>query len=101
MKCDHPHMRPLCLATLFISLAACGTLDYSVPPRVPPQGADNCGAGDHAGLVGLDATALEQVLILGPVRVIRPGDAVTMDQRPGRINFVVSEAGRIERISCG
>jgi hypothetical protein len=52
-------------------------------------------------MVGRHDTALERVLILGPVRVIRPGMAVTMDHRPDRINFPISEAGRITRIHCG
>ncbi|MDR9426906.1 MAG: I78 family peptidase inhibitor [Salibaculum sp.] len=70
-------------------------------PEVPPESADSCGARAHAGLIGQDATALERVLIMGPVRVIRPGTAVTMDHRPDRINFMVSEAERITRIYCG
>jgi len=70
-------------------------------PSVPPQPPGTCSAGAHAALVGRDATALERVLILGPVRVIRPGMAVTRDLRPGRINFDVGDAGRIARIWCG
>ncbi|WP_084861869.1 I78 family peptidase inhibitor [Salibaculum halophilum] len=91
-------MRRAWLAALLLGLATC---DLAAPPGVPASDADTCGAADHAGLVGQDATALERVLILGPVRVIRPGMAVTMDHRPDRINFSISEAGRITRIYCG
>lgn len=35
------------------------------------------------------------------VRVIRPGMAVTMDYRPGRLNIELDEAGRIVRFRCG
>ena len=70
-------------------------------PAVPTGAADTCGAAQHAALVGQDATALERVLILGQVRVIRPGMAVTMDFRPERINFEIDEAGRVARIYCG
>ena len=94
-------MRHVCLAALLLGLAACGIAAPPERPERPAEGADTCGAADHAGLLGRDATALERVLILGPVRVIRPGMAVTMDHRPGRINFVISEAGRIARIHCG
>ncbi|WP_185020828.1 I78 family peptidase inhibitor [Histidinibacterium lentulum] len=70
-------------------------------PALPEPGADLCDAGSHVRLIGQDATALERVLLLGQVRVIRPGDAVTMDLRPERINFEIGEDGRIARIFCG
>jgi hypothetical protein len=72
------------------------------PPAVsPPQTEDSCNAAQYSGLVGQDATALERELIMGPVRVIRPGMAVTMDFSPTRINFAIDEANRISGITCG
>lgn len=70
-------------------------------PLVPPPGVDTCQAGPYARLVGQDATALERELILRQVRVIRPGDAVTRDYRPVRLNFEIGTDGRIVRIFCG
>lgn len=35
------------------------------------------------------------------VRVIRPGMAVTMDYRAGRLNLELDDAGRIVKASCG
>jgi hypothetical protein len=35
------------------------------------------------------------------VRVIRPGQAVTMDYSPARLNIEVNGAERISRVSCG
>ena len=69
-------------------------------PALPPLAQDTCKANDYANLIGQDATALERVLILDQVRVIRPGDAVTMDYRAERINFNVSAGNRITSISC-
>lgn len=80
-----------------LALAACTQAAPVVPQ--PPQ--DTCNAADFALLVGQDATALETVLLLGKVRVIRPGQAVTMDFRQERINFMIDEANRIEAIRCG
>ena len=62
---------------------------------------DTCGAADYADLIGQEATALETTLLLGKVRVIRPGDAVTMDFLPDRINFGIDDAELIETITCG
>lgn len=70
-------------------------------PALPQSEADLCDAGSYAGLIGRDGTALERVLLLGQVRVIRPGDAVTMDLRPERINFEIGPDGRIARVFCG
>lgn len=68
---------------------------------LPPQSEDTCGASEFAGLIGQQATALERILLLGPVRVIRPGDAVTMDFRTDRVNFRIGEDETIQRIDCG
>lgn len=71
------------------------------PARTALPGPDTCGRAPHVGLVGQDATALERVLIMRPVRVIRPGMAVTEEFRPDRINFEIDRAGRIAVIRCG
>lgn len=34
------------------------------------------------------------------IRVIRPGDAVTMDYRPDRLNVEIDEDGRVRRVHC-
>lgn len=82
--------------TPFALFAAC-----AATPPTPPVLDDTCGAADRAALVGRDATALEKVLILGMVRVIRPGDMVTQDYRPTRINFMVGADETITAVTCG
>ena len=71
------------------------------PPALPPEQEDTCGATQRAALIGQDATALEKVLILGMVRVIRPDDMVTMDYRRERINFLIGRDEKIIAINCG
>lgn len=91
------------IAPLALALAACTSLpDPTVDPGPPaPLGtADTCGAAPHVGLIGQRDTALERVLILREVRVIRPGMAVSKDLRPQRINFWIDAADRIARITC-
>ena len=34
-------------------------------------------------------------------RVIKPGDAVTMDADPQRLNIEIDDAGKIRRLRCG
>ncbi|WP_296418126.1 I78 family peptidase inhibitor [Pseudooctadecabacter sp.] len=95
-------MRQSLIIALLLGLAACAAPVPPTPalPPVPAATDDTCNAGRHAGLVGQDATALERVLILAPVRLIRPGQAVTMDFRPDRINFTIGPDNRITSISC-
>ena len=78
--------------------AACATTQ---PASLPAPSEDTCDASTYGTLVGQDATALEKILILGMVRVIRPGDAVTTDFRAARINFNIDDSGTISRIFCG
>lgn len=91
-------MKPFVHIAALCVLTACA---QPGPPTLPDPAEDSCGGAPHAALVGQDATALERVLIIGPVRVIRPGMAVTMDYRPDRINFEIGQDGRIVRIYCG
>lgn len=84
-------------------LAACAAPVTAPPPgpAVPDPAADTCNASGRAALIGQPATALERVYILGPVRIIRPGDAVTMDYMESRINFELDPVDRIMRVYCG
>ena len=81
------------------ALTACTGVDPTA--QIPPTIDDTCNASQYSELIGQDATALEKVLILGQVRVIRPGDLVTQDFRPDRINFGIDDANRISDVSCG
>ena len=88
----------------FALISACGSIapapDVPQMPAIPAPSADTCNAAQYDSLVGQDATALERVLIMGQVRVIRPGQAVTMDFRPARINFNIGPDNRITSVSC-
>jgi hypothetical protein len=85
-----------------LGLAACvATPQPPIANPVPDGLDDTCHARAYTGLINQDATALEKVLLLGQVRVIRPGSVVTQDYRPERINFHVNTSNRIDQITCG
>lgn len=92
-------------AALCLAVAGCAAVPPppAVPdlPPVPVGAADTCGAAPHAGLVGQPATALERVLIMRPLRLIRPGTPVTEDFSAARINFHIDGLDRIHAITCG
>ncbi len=69
-------------------------------PTLPALADDSCNANRYRELIGQDVTALERILLLGQVRIIRPGQPVTADLRPERINFNIGPDERIGSISC-
>jgi hypothetical protein len=90
----------LVAATLAV-LTACVPVE-PLPGPVPPQdGVNACGALDLQYLVGQPASVLETMRFSQPVRVIRPGMAVTMDYSAARLNFAVDRSGYISRVYCG
>lgn len=91
--------RILLLAPL--ALAACVETAPMPPAPVDPMPVNACGALDLQFLVGERASVLETMRFSQQVRVIRPGQAVTMDYSPARLNIEVNSAERISRVSCG
>jgi len=85
-------------------LTACGAGRLALPgasgPPVPAGAEDTCGAAPYAGLVGQPDTALERVLILRQVRVLRPGRPAGPETRPARLTFEIAGDGTIARIAC-
>lgn len=87
---------------LLFALAALPLLAACVP-AAPPEDplADACGAKALQGLVGQPAQVLAAMTFSQPLRVIRPGQPVTEDYRPARLNVEVDASERISRVSCG
>jgi hypothetical protein len=94
-------MRIVILAAL--AVAACA------PAPTPGDAGPNPGQCDTARLGGLmgraftDSLRAEALRRSGArtARVIRPGDAVTMDYRADRLNVHLTAQSRVERFACG
>lgn len=61
----------------------------------------SCQAAQFQRLVGVTHDDLLQTRILGPVRVIRPNQAVTTDFLPNRLNIELDEEETVTRVTCG
>ncbi|MFC3214303.1 I78 family peptidase inhibitor [Novosphingobium panipatense] len=92
---------------LVASLAACSTQADSPPATLPPAAGSeaDCGAGRFANYVGSKATpeliaTVQASRSNAPLRVIKPGMAVTMDFRGDRLNIEVDESETIKRFYC-
>jgi Peptidase inhibitor I78 family len=90
-------MRAALLAFALIGCAA-------IAPERPPAG--TCDAGRLSRLVGRPGTpelGAEAQRRSGAARLrwIRPGDVVTMDFSPQRLNIHLDARGRVESFACG
>ena len=94
------------IAAALLAATACA----AVPPDDGVHGVDESGhrcnplrLGDLIGRPATQALGAE-VLPLSDARAlrwIRPGDSVTMDYRPDRLNIHLDAQGRVERFACG
>ncbi len=91
------------IAALALGLPACATTPAE---GAPEPGTDACNAAAARALVGRPATAAllaEARRLTGArrVRPIRPGDVVTMDYSPERLNIHIDADGKVDRFACG
>lgn len=107
-------MSPLALFLLLLTFGAPGDPgNGKLPPGIGkspfgPAGDAACGADALGHLVGgpaPDDAALQAMRAAadGParIRVIRPGQPVTMDHFPRRLNILLDDTGRVIRLRCG
>lgn len=92
--------------TLALGLAGCGTIGWFPPvaPEQPPDG--TCHTDRLSRLVGRAATpelGAEAQRSSGALRlrVIRPGDMVTMDLSPQRLNIHLDANNHVDHFACG
>jgi len=80
---------------MVLALAACVPLTPETP------GAGTCGADAAQGLVGQPASVVQTMRFGQTVRILRPGDAVTMDYSAARLNIEIDARQRVVRVGCG
>ncbi len=89
--------------TAVVLLSACTqqTDPRYLGPPIPAPGFDACGAAELQDMVGENRRILQTIRFAVPVRIIEPGQAVTQDYSPNRLNIYIGGGGIIESISCG
>lgn len=91
-------MKPL-LFVCVIVLAGCQAGGSSGEVVRTPD--DPCGANQFASLVGTPGDEVKDQMFPAGTRVLRPGMVMTMDYRGDRLNVVIGESGKVERVHCG
>ncbi|MDR3427353.1 I78 family peptidase inhibitor [Silvimonas sp.] len=99
----HSIFPSLSLILLAVALAGCSA---SQPDAMTMASPGACNAEPVQALVGKTSTPelvemARQQSASKLVRVIKPGDAVTMDFNTQRLNLDVDEAGVIKKAACG
>ncbi|MBT8409005.1 MAG: hypothetical protein KJN93_05215 [Alphaproteobacteria bacterium] len=84
---------------LIVPLAGCAATGGT---SMPPLGlADTCGVTEYQTLVGQPREALTGLVLPVRTRIIAPGDMVTQDLDPERLNIELDESGFITGLRCG
>lgn len=91
-------MRAIVMTASFLALTACQT---QMPEEEASAPGGTCTASELQAFVGQPLSALAVENIPGPVRVIGPDTAVTMDYREDRLNIEHDNSRTITRIACG
>lgn len=73
--------------------------EYNVVDRTGDS--SDCPAEAYQVLVGQRAGEVDRDSLPVPNRMYGPGDAVTMDYRPNRLNIVVGEDDTVVEVKCG
>ncbi len=103
----HPfHVTLWILALLVPGLSGCRVsasaekAQIGRPTEMLPVLSDTCGFGPLTGLIGQDFAELAAA-DLQDLRIIAPGQKVTDQLSPSRLNAEVDAIGRIRRLYCG
>ncbi len=89
----------LLVAALFQACTV--VMPQPVPPPGPSPDLSSCHAVGLQGLIGAPVSLLPKYGSWSALRIIRPGQAVTMDYSATRLNVRVDGADTILSLSCG
>lgn len=95
-----------CTLALLAVMAGCSSVDSAKTPAQSASRSGACNAEAVQGMLGKIATAEQveqarQQAGAQSVRVLAPGDAVTLEYNAQRLNVDIDEAEVIQRINCG
>lgn len=95
------------LLPLVLVVGLNGCVLFEVPLRMgpvdemlPPQ-PDSCGLANLPDMTGKPMADLADFRLPGPLRVLWPGQEITSEVNPARINAQVDVTGHVLRMMCG
>jgi len=100
MACS-PSTEPAPAAPVEPTAAAPEQTPPTMPPASDPALEDTCNKAQYAALIGKPATDPGVPPASATVRIIKPGDQVTMDFSATRLNIDLDDAGVVTALRCG
>lgn len=98
-------MRLIACVLAICALTGClplvGQLRMGPVDDMLPQQPDRCGLAALPELRGAPMARLADFRLIGPLRVLWPGQEITNEVNPTRLNAEVDVTGRILRLMCG
>lgn len=90
-------------ATEMPAAPASAPAEPAPPPAAMPTdpAADTCNMAQYAALVGKPGTDPSMPPASANVRITKPGDQVTMDFVPARLNVDLDAMGNVVKLRCG
>lgn len=70
-------------------------------PSSPAAASGACGAAGQSALIGQPVSRFSAQARQGPARIMRPGQPVSLDYNPLRLNVLLDADERIVGVSCG
>jgi len=71
------------------------------PPLEPQVVVSSCDPADYDDIIGQNEEIFARSTFPAPMRIIRPGMAVTTDFVADRLNFTVNNSGTVVQVYCG
>ncbi len=87
------------ILTLIAAPAALTLLGGCVQPS--PVSHDTCGTSAWVGMVGQPVSALQAAGLPTTARIVRPGQAMTMEFSPDRLNVGLDQRDMVSSVYCG
>lgn len=105
MTCFRPTRILLASAFGLLALSGCARIAERFTPEDPTapltRPNDSCDSAQYRRYIGQSSAELYDLVMVGPVRMIPAGSAVTADHNPVRVNFDIDVNGVISGIWCG
>ena len=75
--------------------------DTAPTPPIRRSLSDRCGADSLQAFLNQREAVFFQYTFPDGTRFVRPGDAITQDYNPRRLNFIIGNNGRVKEVRCG
>ena len=100
-RCGSTHVITIALSFLLVATTTGCQTEKTVPDIQSTATKTACKSEEYVELIGQDESVLDTVQLPDKRRILSPDMAMTMDYFETRLNFYLTETGKIIKIKCG